>query len=235
MKRRRPPFTLVLATLGVALVALVALTTRHGASPHHGPPSLAVAGPARECMTAQASGGGVAHATVSAHARVTLPVSVTERIQTPAGTVTATGTEKIVDSAKVERPVSITEHEVAVRRACARGSTPRRRSQRHSSTLTPMPWRQAALRRRRARAAASKFSPSRSTSRRSKTPKPWRWPRPRPPSPPSGCSSSRNCSPSSRPAPRAVPSRIRGLFLDKSRGTAGWGAPGSTRPRSSCG
>jgi hypothetical protein len=124
MKRRRPPFTLVLATLGVALVALVALTTRHGASPHHGPPSLAVAGPARECMTAQASGSGVAHATVSAHARVTLPVSVTERVQTPAGTVTATGTEKIVDSAKVERPVSITEHEMVVRRACARGSTP---------------------------------------------------------------------------------------------------------------
>jgi hypothetical protein len=124
MKRRRPPFTLVLATLGVALVALVALTTRHSGSPRHGPPSLAVAGPARECMTAQASSSGVAHATVSAHARVTVPVSVTERVQTPAGTVTATGTDKIVDTAKVVRPVSITEHEVVVRRACARGSTP---------------------------------------------------------------------------------------------------------------
>jgi hypothetical protein len=124
MKRRRPPFTLVLAALGVALVALVALTTRHSASSHHGPPSLAVAGPARECMTAHASSSGVAHATVSAHARVTLPVTVTERVQTPAGKVTATGTEKIVDTAKVERPVSITEHQVVVRHACARGSTP---------------------------------------------------------------------------------------------------------------
>jgi hypothetical protein len=124
MKRRRPPFALVLAAIGVALVALVALTTRHAGSSHHGPPSLAVAGPARECMTAQASGSGVAHATVLAHARVTLPVNVTERVQTPAGTLTATGTEKIVDTAKVERPVSITEHEVVVRRACARGSTP---------------------------------------------------------------------------------------------------------------
>jgi hypothetical protein len=124
MKRRRPPFALVLAAIGVALVALVALTTRHAASSHHGPPSLAVAGPARECMTAQASSSGVAHATVSANARVSLPVTVTERMQTPAGTVTASATEKIVETANVQRPVSITEREVVVRRACARGSTP---------------------------------------------------------------------------------------------------------------
>ena len=167
--RRRPPFALVLVAVVIPVLIALALTSR-SSPPNSAAPRIGDTRPASACAIAHARAGATARSVVKAHATVSVPVRVTEQVHTPTAVVTASRGVTVVESASVQRPVSVRAAEKATARACAHGARRRPRVASRCSTRTRRRWPLPASTPRRPRSVNSPRLSLASLPARSPTP-----------------------------------------------------------------
>jgi len=137
VRRRLPPFPLVLSALVAGVILVVLLVNGNPGAPSP-PPTIGI-GSSRACVSARAKTQVTARSAVVVTATVNAPVAVTQSARGPGGAATATRSEVVTARDKVTRPVAVKRAVAARATACARAG---------SSTAAD----EAALRRAHARA-----------------------------------------------------------------------------------
>jgi hypothetical protein len=123
MRKRRPPFALVLSTLvaGAALaIAIAGIGSSHQSTTR--PPTIGI-GPAGTCVTTSAEALADDRSAIVITASAQAPVNVTEQASGPKGIATVTRGEVVTARARADQPVEVKRTAFARARACARGDS----------------------------------------------------------------------------------------------------------------
>jgi hypothetical protein len=124
MRKRRPPFTLLLSALVAAAALVITLagrgSTHRPATPT--PPSIGI-GSTRACVTTGAAAQSDDRSAIVVNATVQAPVRVTEQASGPNGTATVTRSKLVSARASADEPVAVKHTSAARVRACAEGNS----------------------------------------------------------------------------------------------------------------
>ncbi len=148
MRRRRPPFALVIVAL-VAVFAGLFVLISGGGGRSTGTVHIPDATSAKACVTARAEAPARARETLVAPVQASVPVAVTGT----SGGVSIKLSETVVERATATRTIEVQRDAVVARRTCARASTT---DAAHGSALARAYKKALAIARERARAAAAK-------------------------------------------------------------------------------
>jgi len=124
MRKRRPPFTLVLSTLVAAAAITIALADRGSSHPTgtgH-PPTVGI-GSSTACVTTAAEAQSDDRSAIVLNATASAPVRVSEQATGPNGVAIVTRSEVVTARIKADEPVEVKRTTDASARACARGES----------------------------------------------------------------------------------------------------------------
>jgi hypothetical protein len=123
MRKRRPPFALMLSTLVAAAALAIALAGRGSrGQPAAQPPTVGI-GPTRACVTASARALSADRSAIVITASARAPVRVIEQASGPRGVATVTRGEMVIARASADQPVEVKRAAGASADACARGGS----------------------------------------------------------------------------------------------------------------
>ena len=123
MRKRRPPFALVLATLVAGAALAIAIAGRgSGGQSTARPPTIGI-GATGACVTTSAQALSDDRSAIVITASAEAPVSVTEQASGPKGLASVTRGEVVTARARADQPVEVKRTAGARARACARGDS----------------------------------------------------------------------------------------------------------------
>lgn len=124
MRKRRPPFTLVLSTLVAAAALAITLAGRGSSHPPGSsrPPTLGI-GSTRACVTTDAEARSDERSAIVINATAAAPVRVSEQAAGPNGIATVTRSEVVSARIKADEPIEVERTTGARARVCADGES----------------------------------------------------------------------------------------------------------------
>lgn len=119
MRKRRPPFALVLSVLVAGAAAAIVLAGQGGSHPATGtqPPTIGI-GSTHACVTTRAGAPASERSAIVITATSEAPVTVTEQAGGPRGIATVTRSAVVTARVRADQPVEVQRTAVAQARAC---------------------------------------------------------------------------------------------------------------------
>jgi hypothetical protein len=123
MRKRRPPFALVLSVLVAGAAVAIFLAGQGGGHRANTRPPTIGLGPSHACVTTRAEAQAEDHSAIVITATAQAPVLVTEHAVGPKGIATVTRSGVATARVRAEQPVGVKRTAVAQARACANSAS----------------------------------------------------------------------------------------------------------------